>query len=101
MDRAGTRAKEIEVERARLEVEAGTKRAQADKYRTQQLETRKSEEYTALKHEIDRAEADITAIEDRELELMQEAEDLKPSIVEAEKKFAAEKERVAGAVQVQ
>ena len=71
LDRAKTRAKEIEVERARLEVEAGTKRAQADKYRTQQLETRKNEEYAALKHEIDRVEADITAIEDRELELMQ------------------------------
>jgi uncharacterized protein len=96
LDAAKTRAKEIEVERARLEVEAGGKRAQAAKYRTQQLETRKNEEYTALKHEIDRAEADIMTIEDRELELMQEAEDLKPSIAEAEKKFSVEKERVAG-----
>jgi uncharacterized protein len=91
-----TRAKQIEVERARLEVEAGTKRTQIAKYRTQQFETRKNEEYAALKHEIERAEKDIIAIEDRELELMQETENLKPAIATAEEKFAAEKTRVAG-----
>ncbi len=89
------RAKQIEVERKRLEVEADGKRSQIAKYRTQQFETRKNEEYAALKHEIERAEKDITAIEDRELDLMQEAEDLKPAIAAAEQKFAAEKTRVA------
>lgn len=98
LDQAKARAKEIEVERARLEVEAGAKRTQAAKYRTQQMETRKNEEYAALGHEIERAEKDITAIEDRELELMQEAEDLKPAIAEANKKYAAEKERVAARI---
>ena len=91
-----TRAKQIEVERARLEVEAGAKRTQIAKYRTQQFETRKNEEYAALKHEIERAEKEIIAIEDRELELMQETENLKPAIATAEEKFAAEKTRVAG-----
>ena len=94
------RAKQIEVERARLEVEANGKRAQIAKYRTQQFETRKNEEYAALKHEIDRAEKDITSIEDRELELMQEAEDLKPSIAAAEQKFATEKTRVSGLLKI-
>jgi predicted nucleic acid-binding Zn-ribbon protein len=89
-----SRAKEIEVERKRLEVEAAAKRAQIAKYQTQQLETRKNEEYTALKHEIERAEKDIVAIEDRELELMQETEDLKPAIAEADAKFASEQKRV-------
>lgn len=88
------RARQIEVERKRLEVEADAKRSQIAKYRTQQFETRKNEEYAALKHEIERAERDIVAIEDRELELMQEAEDLKPSIASAEQKFTAEKARV-------
>lgn len=90
-----TRAKEIEVERARLEVEANGKRDKIAKYRTQQFETRKNEEYAALTHEIERAESDIVALEDRELELMQETEDLKPTIATAEEKFAAEKSRVA------
>jgi uncharacterized protein len=89
------RATQIEVERKRLEVEADGKRAQIAKYRTQQFETRKNEEYAALKHEIERAERDIVAIEDRELELMQEFEDLKPVIAAADQKYNAEKSRVA------
>jgi predicted nucleic acid-binding Zn-ribbon protein len=89
------RATQIEVERKRLEVEADGKRAQIAKYQTQQLETRKNEEYTALKHEIERAQSDINTIEDRELELMQEFEDLKPVIAAADAKYSAEKSRVA------
>jgi len=89
------RATQIEVERKRLEVEADGKRTQIAKYRTQQFETRKNEEYTALKHEIERAESDINTIEDRELELMQEFEDLKPVIASADAKHSAEKSRVA------
>ena len=98
LEKAKTRGKEIEVERARLEVEASSKRAQADKYRTQQTQTRKNEEFTALRHEIERAEKDVVAIEDRELELMQEGEDLRPSIAAADKKFGTEKERVAARI---
>lgn len=93
-----SRATQIEVERKRLEVEADGKRTQIAKYQTQQLETRKNEEYAALKHEIERAEADITAIEDRELELMQEFEDLKPVIAAADAKYSAEKNRVAALI---
>jgi predicted nucleic acid-binding Zn-ribbon protein len=89
------RATQIEVERKRLEVEADGKRTQIAKYRTQQFETRKNEEYAALKHEIERAESDINTIEDRELELMQEFEDLKPVIASADAKYSAEKSRVA------
>ena len=95
MENDKARATQIEVERKRLEVEADGKRAQIAKYQTQQLETRKNEEYAALKHEIERAQSDIAAIEDRELELMQESEDLKPSIAAAEQKHAGEKNRVA------
>ncbi|MEI7865826.1 MAG: C4-type zinc ribbon domain-containing protein [Chthoniobacterales bacterium] len=89
------RATQIEVERKRLEVEADGKRTQIAKYRTQQFETRKNEEYAALKHEIERAESDISTIEDRELDLMQELEDLKPAIASAEQKYATEKVRVS------
>ncbi|MEY4298818.1 MAG: hypothetical protein RIR25_54 [Verrucomicrobiota bacterium] len=89
------RATQIEVERKRLEVEADGKRTQIAKYRTQQFETRKNEEFAALKHEIERAESDISTIEDRELDLMQEFEDLKPVIAAADQKYAAEKVRVS------
>jgi len=99
LEKDKTRAQEIEVERARLEVEANGKRDKIAKYRSQQFETRKNEEYTALKHEIERAEKDIVALEDRELELMQEAEDLKPAIAIADQKFSAEKTRVSSLLQ--
>jgi predicted nucleic acid-binding Zn-ribbon protein len=73
------RAKHNEVERRKLEVEAQTKRDAIARYRSQQTQTRKNEEYQALLHEIQRAEEEIRTIEDRELDLMEEAE-----------KFAAE-----------
>ena len=94
------RATQIEVERKRLEVEADGKRAQIAKYQTQQLETRKNEEYTALKHEIERAQSDINTIEDRELELMQEFEDLKPVIATADAKYSTEKNRVSNLMKI-
>ena len=44
------------------------------KYSLQQFQTRKNEEYRALAHEIETCKAAITQIEDRELELMEQAE---------------------------
>ena len=70
------RAKHNEVERRKLEVEAGAKRDSIARYRTQQMQTRKNEEFQALLHEIQGAETEIRAIEDRELDLMEEAEKL-------------------------
>jgi hypothetical protein len=50
------------------------KKQQIEKYANQQLQTRKNEEYRALTHEIDMCKADITKIEDGEIELMEQAE---------------------------
>ena len=44
------------------------------KYSLQQFETRKNEEYRALAHEIESCKEEIRKIEDRELELMEQAE---------------------------
>src|SRR5262249_49314611 len=44
------------------------------KYALQQFQTRKNEEYRALAHEIDVCKDEIVKIEDRELELMEQAE---------------------------
>lgn len=94
LEKAKTRAKEIEVEKRALEVEAQTKRDQIVKYKQQQLQTRKNEEFTALTHEIENAEKKVSSIEDREIELMEEAESLKPEIAEAEKIHADEKAKI-------
>ncbi|MFZ4776764.1 MAG: zinc ribbon domain-containing protein [Terrimicrobiaceae bacterium] len=84
LENARTRAKEIEVQKKTLEVEAASKRDQVLRYKTQQMQTRKNEEFTALSHEIESVEKAISQIEDRELELMEEAESLKPQISAAE-----------------
>jgi len=69
-----TRAKQIESDRKRLELDVESKKQQIEKYANQQLQTRKNEEYRALAHEIDACKADITKIEDQEIELMEQAE---------------------------
>jgi predicted nucleic acid-binding Zn-ribbon protein len=89
-----TRAKAIEVEKRTLEGEAQAKRDAITKYKQHQLQTRKNEEFTALNHEIAAAEKVIVGIEDKELELMDEAEQLQPAIAAAEKIHAEEKAKI-------
>lgn len=94
LEAARTRQKEIEVERKKLEVEVKAKQDQIARYRNQQLETRKNEEFSALRHEIEVAEKAVTELEDRELVLMEEAESLKPALAAAQEAHAAEKKKV-------
>lgn len=94
LEAARTRQREIEVERKKLEVEVQAKRDQISRYKNQQLETRKNEEFSALRHEIEVAEKVITELEDRELVLMEEAESLKPALQAAQEAHAEEKRKV-------
>jgi predicted nucleic acid-binding Zn-ribbon protein len=91
LDAVKQKAKEFEVERSKLEIEAQAVRDKIAKYQTQKFQTRKNEEFAALNHEIERGEKDVRAIEDRELELMDSADKQKAVIAEAEKKFAETK----------
>lgn len=93
LEKARTRAKEIEVQKKSLEVEAASKRDQIARYKTQQMQTRKNEEFSALAHEIETVEKAVMQIEDREIELMEEAESLKPQIAAAEQTYAADKSK--------
>ncbi len=94
LDQAKTRVRGIEAEKKTLEIEAQAKRDAITRYKSQQLQTRKNEEYSALGHEIDAAEKVIVSIEDKELDLMQEADELKPQIAVAEKTFTEEKAKI-------
>jgi predicted nucleic acid-binding Zn-ribbon protein len=98
LDLARTRAKAIEVEKKSLQGEAASKRDQIARYKTQQLQTRKNEEYTALSHEISNVENLIAQIEDKELTLMEEADSLAPQIAAADKTHADEKARLEGQI---
>jgi predicted nucleic acid-binding Zn-ribbon protein len=83
----------LESKKKLLEVEIKTAEGKAAKYRTQQLEVRKNDEYKALTHEIETTEATIAGFEEEELKVMY-------SIDEAKKRFAAAegelKQNIAG-----
>jgi len=91
LDAAKAKAREVEMEKKKLELEAQAKRDGIAKFRTQQFQTRKNEEFQALTNEIKHFQADIEKIEDRELELMEEAERVKVTVAAAEKQHAQNK----------
>jgi uncharacterized protein len=99
LEAAKLRAKEIELERKKLENEAESKRTTIAKYNTQKFQTRKNEEFQALTHEIERFECDVRTIEDRELELMEAAEQQKQTIAGAEKAAADAQSQYARQIQ--
>jgi len=94
LDQAKTRAKEIEATKKNLELEVKGKQDAITRYKQQQLQTRKNEEYSALAHEIEAAEKNISDIEDHELTLMEELDGLRPQIAAAEKTHAEEKAKI-------
>jgi predicted nucleic acid-binding Zn-ribbon protein len=99
LEAAKLRAKEIEVERKKLENEAESKRTTIAKYNTQKFQTRKNEEFQALTHEIERYERDVRTIEDRELELMEAAEEQKQTVEAAETAAADSEAQFARQIQ--
>ncbi len=89
------KARQIEVERKKLELDAGTRMESINRLKTQQYETRKNEEFRAMGNEIERYEKEIRAIEDQELELMDQVEKLKAEVAVEEKKTAAGRDSIA------
>jgi uncharacterized protein len=88
------KARQMEVDRKRMELDVGTRSTSIARLKTQQYETRKNDEFQALGHEIERYEKEIQQIEDQELELMEQADKLKAEIAVEEKKASAAKESV-------
>ena len=68
------KVQQLEVDRKRLELDAGTRQESIARLKTQQYETRKNDEFQAMGHEIERYEREIQSIEDQELELMDQAD---------------------------
>lgn len=83
LDAAKNRVKHIESDRKNLELEVEGKKQLITKYANQQLQTRKNEEYRALTHEIDMCKEDIFKIENREIELMEQAEAAQKEVARA------------------
>jgi predicted nucleic acid-binding Zn-ribbon protein len=88
LEQARQRVRENEVERRKLELEVEGKRTAITRFKTQQQQTRKNEEFQALTTEIQHAEDSIHALEDRELVLMEQAEELQRAAAAAEAETA-------------
>ena len=89
------KARQVEVDRKKLELDVGTRTDSINKLRTQQYETRKNDEFQAMGNEIKRYENEISKIEDDELELMVQVDKLKVELNAEEKKAASTSESIA------
>ena len=89
------KARQVEMDRKKLELDVGTRTETISRLKTQQYQTRKNDEFQAIGHEIERYENEIRKIEDEELELMVEADKVRADLGVEEKKSATVKESVA------
>jgi len=89
------KARQVEVDRKRLELDVGTRTETISRLKTQQYQTRKNEEFRAIGHEIERYENEIRKIEDDELELMVLADKVKADLAEEQKKATAAQNSIA------
>src|SRR5271170_2119447 len=70
-DELKNRTRLIESDRKKIDLDVQSKQAAIARYRSQQQTTRKNEEFSALNHEIEHAQKEISELEDKELELME------------------------------
>jgi len=89
------RARHVEVQKKNLELDVGTRNESIARLKTQQYETRKNDEFAAMGREIERYQKEISDLEDQELELMEQADQLKAQIAAEEKQTTAAKSSVA------
>jgi predicted nucleic acid-binding Zn-ribbon protein len=82
IEAAKTEWRDLESKKKQLEMEIGSTEEKIAKYKTQQSQVRKNDEYQALTHEIDTAQTGIGTLEEQEIGIML-------SIDEAKKRFAA------------
>ena len=88
------KAKQVEVDRKKLELDVGTRTDSINRLKTQQYQTRKNDEFQAMGNEIKRYEDEIRKLEDQELELMDQADKLKVEVTAEEKKATATKDSI-------
>jgi predicted nucleic acid-binding Zn-ribbon protein len=89
------KARQVEIDRKKLELDVGTRTETISRLKTQQYQTRKNDEFQAMGHEIQRYEDEIRKLEDAELELMEQADKLKGEVGAAEKQAATTKESIS------
>ncbi|MBD5781799.1 hypothetical protein IEN85_20020 [Pelagicoccus sp. NFK12] len=90
IEAARQRIKELETKGKTIETEMASIEAQIVKYKNQQLQVKKNEEYQALIHEIDNAGQKISDLESDELEVLYELDEERKRFAESEAKSKEE-----------
>ena len=83
------RNRDVEIQRKKLELDAQSRRDLIAKYKTQQFQTRKNDEFQAIGQEIHRFEREIEQIEDKEIELMELSERFQSEMGHADQELKA------------
>ena len=94
LDAIKLRARQVEVDRKKLELDVGTRNESITRLKTQQYQTRKNDEFQAMGNEIKRYEDEIRKLEDQELELMEQGDKLKIEVAAEEKKATATRDSI-------
>jgi predicted nucleic acid-binding Zn-ribbon protein len=92
-DELKAKTRQIEADRKKIDLDVQAKQAAIARYRSQQQQTRKNEEFAALNHEIEHAEKEISALEDSELELMEAYDKGLAQVAEAQKELTIFQEK--------
>ncbi len=92
-DALKTKTRQIEADRKKLDLDVQSKKVAIGRYKAQQQQTRKNEEFSALNHEIEHTEQEISALEDSELELMEAYDKGLAALAEAQKELLAFEEK--------
>jgi uncharacterized protein len=84
LDAAKTKVKQIESRRKTLELEVDALKQKIDKYSVQQFQTKKNDEYKMLGEEMERARREISGLDDKQLECMEEIEAAQKEVAAAD-----------------
>lgn len=86
---------QIEVKIKEVELDVKTRETSIKRLQDQQFETRKNDEFAALGHEIQRYEGEVSDLETKELELMEQLDAAKAALASAQSRLQDSETRVA------
>ncbi|ADE54459.1 zinc ribbon domain-containing protein [Coraliomargarita akajimensis] len=76
VEAARSNLKSMELQRSELDSEVQAKEATIERFRKQQLEVKKNDEYRALTQQIEQAQSEIGTLEEQEIEVLLEIDSL-------------------------
>lgn len=94
IEAAALALKEKEVERSEIDHSVKGKEADISRFKNQQLEVKKNDEYRALTQQIEQSQAEVAELEEKEIELMLE-------IDQAKEHYESEKKTIEKSIEAQ